>query len=473
MSFFGSMTTAITGIKAQASALGYIADNIANSQTTGFKRTEASFQDIVTVSTPTNQQPGAVLAQPRYTTGMQGSIDASGVTTHMAINGDGFFTVAKSIGMSDTRPVFQELAYYSRRGDFSMDKHGYLVNGGGYYLQGTPIDPMTGNPSGDVPAVIQINNNFLAARPSTTVVYAANLPTYPKTPNADTTIPGSELLATDAEMAGTPAPFNNQPMGTGAGNGFVQAQDENVFLDRSLSGGAVTTYDALGNAVNVQLRWAKVDNAGGDGSGTAPGTETWQLFYKTDDNATGTAAKWMNVGQDYTFDATGQLNPPVPGTTISDLTVNNVNLGDITLYHGNGNVTQFANTNGTVTVNKIEQDGYASGSLVSVAVTETGRISGTYSNGKTIDLFAVTLAKFNNPEGLQRIDGTAFQATEKSGDPINGASGSIVPQSLEASNVDLSDEFSKLIIAQQAYTANTRVITTADALIQETLNMKR
>jgi flagellar hook protein FlgE len=472
MSFFGSMTTAITGIKAQASALGYISDNIANSQTTGFKRTEASFQDIVTVSTPSNQQPGAVLAQPKYTNSVQGSIDATSVTTNMAINGDGYFVVTKSIGISDTRPVFQELSYYTRRGDFSMDKNGYMVNGGGYFLEGTPIDPLTGNPAGDVPAVVQINNNFLAAKQSTTINYTANLPTYPKTPNSDTTIAGSELLQTDAEIAAV-APFHNNPSLTTAGNGFVQAQDEDAFLDRSSSGGAVTAYDALGNAVNVQLRWAKVDNAAGEGMAAAAAGEKWQLFYKSDDNASGTAAKWMNVGQDYVFDSTGQLTPPVPATTISDLTVNGINIGDISLYHGNGNVTQFANSNGTITVNKIEQDGYASGSLVSVAVTESGRISGTYSNGKTVDLFAVTLAKFNNPEGLQRIDGTAFQATEKSGDPILGATGTIVPQSLESSNVDLSDEFSKLIIAQQAYTANTRVITTADSLIQETLNMKR
>ena len=112
------MTTAITGIKAQASALGYISDNIANSQTTGFKRTEASFRTCHGIDTR-NQQPGAVLAQPRYTTGMQGSIVVF-VATHMAVNGDGFFVVTKSVGMSDAPlcsrscPIIRAAATFQR-----------------------------------------------------------------------------------------------------------------------------------------------------------------------------------------------------------------------------------------------------------------------------------------------------------------------------------------------------------------------
>jgi flagellar hook protein FlgE len=136
-------------------------------------------------------------------------------------------------------------------------------------------------------------------------------------------------------------------------------------------------------------------------------------------------------------------------------------------------MTQFADNNGTVTVNSINQDGYASGSLVNVAVGSNGRVTGTYTNGKTIDLFQVSLAKFNNPDGLQKMSGTAFAETQESGAAISGGTGDIVASATEASNVDLADEFSKLIVAQQAYTAGTRIITTSDTLIQETLNMKR
>src|SRR3546814_311072 len=136
-------------------------------------------------------------------------------------------------------------------------------------------------------------------------------------------------------------------------------------------------------------------------------------------------------------------------------------------------MTQFADNNGSVSVNKTGQDGYASGELVNVAVGANGRVTGTYTNGKTIDIFQVSLAKFNNPNALQKMNGTAFAETQESGAAITGAAGDIIASSLEASNVDLADEFSKLIIAQQAYTAGTRIVTTADTLIQETLNMKR
>lgn len=473
MSFFGSMTTAITGIRAQSSALGYISDNIANSQTTGFKRTDANFYDIVTASSPNFHQPGAVVAKPGYTNTVQGSVDASQVSTNMAINGDGFFVVSQRVATVDNSPVFQNVNYYTRRGDFTMDKNGYLVNGGGYYLQGVAIDPTTNNPVGDTPGVIQVNRGFLAAKQGTEISYTANLPAYPQTAHASamSNATGSELLQTSAEAASATPPFANNPVGTGAGNGYVEAADEQTFLDRSVAGGAITTYDGQGNPVNVQFRWVKTQNAAGDGVGAAG--DTWHLFYKSDDNATGTAAKWTDIGQNYSFNSSGQLNPPVTSTTINNMSVNGVNLGNITLYHGPGNITQFADTNGSVSVNKIDQDGYASGNLVSVAVAENGRITGTYTNGKTIDIFQVTLAKFNNPNALQKMNGTAYAETQESGAPISGGTGQIVPQALEASNVDLADEFSKLIIAQQAYTAGTRIITTSDQLIQETLNMKR
>jgi flagellar hook protein FlgE len=467
------MTTAITGIRAQSSALGYISDNIANSQTTGFKRTDASFYDIVTASNANFHQPGAVVAKPGFTNTVQGSVDASQVATNMAINGEGFFVVSQRVATVDNNPVFQNVNYYTRRGDFSMDKNGYLVNGGGYYLQGVAIDPKTNNPVGDTPGVMQINNSFLSASQTTSITYTANLPNMPQTAHATalSNAAGSELLMTAAEIAGGTT-FANDPTGTSVGDGVIQADDEQTFLDRSLSGGAITAYDGQGNPVSVQIRWVKTNNTADD-AGTGGG-DTWMAFYKSDDDATGTAAKWTNMGQSYSFDSNGQLNPTVDSTTISDLTVDGDNLGDVTLYHGPGNMTQFGGDNtGTVTVNKIDQDGYAAGELVNVAVAANGRVTGTYTNGKTIDIYQVTLAKFNNPDGLQKMNGTAFAETQESGAAIYGATGDIVASATEASNVDLADEFSKLIIAQQAYTAGTRIITTSDTLIQETLNMKR
>lgn len=454
MSFFGSMTTAITGIRAQSSALGHISDNIANSQTVGYKRTDTSFQDIVTASSSRNHLPGAVLAAPAFTNSVQGSIDASEVPTHMAINGEGFFIVSSTIATVDNQPVFDNVNYYTRRGDFTMDRHGYLVNGAGYALQGLEIDPITGNPVGDTPGRIQVNRDFLAARPTDSISYTANLPAWPQTVNADPDIADSELLT-----VGRFTP----PL---ADLSAIPASGEDIFLDNSLSGGAITGYDTLGAPVNVQLRWSKVDN-------TAGGGDEWNLFYKTDDAATGAQDKWINIGQSYAFDAQGRLSPSVDSTTITALTVNGINLGDVTLDHGASNITQFQSSGGAVAVNTIDQNGYPSGELVSVAVSENGRIAGTYSNGKTVDIAEVSLAKFNAPDKLKKLDGTAFAATQESGEAILGAGGDIIASAREASNVDIADEFSKLIVTQQAYTAGTRIVTTADELIRETLNMKR
>jgi flagellar hook protein FlgE len=466
------MTTAITGIRAQSSALGYISDNIANSQTTGFKRTDANFYDIVTASNANFHQPGAVVAKPGFTNTVQGSVDASQVATNMAINGEGFFVVSQRVATVDNNPVFQSVNYYTRRGDFSMDKNGYLVNGGNYYLQGVAIDPTTNNPVGDTPSQIKVNNGFLDAQATKTLSYTANLPNVPQTPRSQSypEVTGSELLMNAAEIAGGTT-FANDPTGTGIGDGVIQAANEDTFLDRSISGGAVTAYDGQGNPVNVQIRWVKTNNAA-DEAGTGGG-DTWMAFYKSNDSATGTDAKWTNIGQTYQFDSAGKMSPAVNDTTISNLTVDGDNLGDVTFYHGPGNMTQFADNNGAVTVNTISQDGYAAGELVNVAVGANGRVTGTYTNGKTIDIYQVTLAKFNNPNGLQKMNGTAFAETQDSGAAIYGATGDIIASANEASNVDLADEFSKLIVAQQAYTAGTRIITTSDTLIQETLNMKR
>ncbi|WP_425063040.1 flagellar hook protein FlgE [Pyruvatibacter mobilis] len=463
MTIFGAMTTAVTGLKANSKALAHISDNIANSQTIGFKRTETNFKDLVTFSTSRNHAPGTVLAEARFTNTVQGALEAAQVPTHMAINGDGYFMVSERVATLDNRPVFNEIDYYTRRGDFEVDRFGYLVNGSGYYLQGLAINPVTGNKLGDVPDRIQITNDFISAKQTTTLDYTANLPSFPKTVTADAAVANSELMLD--------ATFTNDPT-TFGGDGFVQAQDEQLFLDRSLAGGAITMYDSIGNPVNVELRWSKVNNTA-NGAGQGAGSETWNLFYRTSTTATGAAAKWNNVGQNYTFNSSGVATPPITSTTVTNLTVDGINLGNITVNHGSNQISQFADSNGSVSVKDIEQDGFASGALASIAVSDNGRVVGTYTNGKQLDLAEVTLVKFNADNKLRKLDGGAWAATQDSGEAIQGASGQIVAEARETSNVDIADEFSKLIVTQQAYSATTRIVTTSDELVQETLNMKR
>jgi flagellar hook protein FlgE len=258
----------------------------------------------------------------------------------------------------------------------------------------------------------------------------------------------------------------NTPVGLPS-NGTVVANDVPTFLKESVAGGALTAYDTSGAAVNIQLRWAKVDST------TIGGANTWNMFYQMDSTATGTEPAWKNVGVNYTFAANGQLNPAVNGVTLGNVVVDGVSLGNIQLAHSVGGITQFADSNGNAQVNLLQQNGYAAGELESVAVSDKGRIVGTYSNGRTIDLAEITLANFSGANMLKRIDGGAFEETAESGGPIYGAAGKIVGSSLEGSNTDIADEFTKLIITQQAYSANTKVITTSNQMVQDLLNMLR
>jgi flagellar hook protein FlgE len=255
-----------------------------------------------------------------------------------------------------------------------------------------------------------------------------------------------------------------------AGTGFVVGSDAATFDAESISGGAVTGYNAAGTPVNLQLRWAKTDSA----SLGSPHQDTWNLFYQADPSATGTQVGWVNVGTNFTFNANGTLSSPtgsaisIPGVTVSGQT-----LGTVTFNVGSGALTQYASTGGTATVNNISQNGYAAGQLQSVAINNNGIVVGTFSNGQNLDLASVTLSHFNGTNYLQALDGGAYAVTEQSGPAIAGASGTISGSSLEGSNTDIADEFTKLIVTQQAYSANTKVITTANDMVQDLLNVLR
>src|SRR5216683_1307737 len=164
MGIFGALTTAVTGMRAQSFALENVSGNIANSQTTGFKRIDTSFADLIPDERPSKQLAGNVVANSRATNTVQGDIQTSSIGTFMAINGAGFFVIQKPSSFADNRPVFDGIDRYTRRGDFQPDKNGFLVNGAGYYLMGIPVDPTTGNLVGSVPQLLQFQNDFLPAQ---------------------------------------------------------------------------------------------------------------------------------------------------------------------------------------------------------------------------------------------------------------------------------------------------------------------
>lgn len=456
MGIFGALSTAISGLNAQSTALEHISNNIANSQTTGYKRIETSFSEIVAQSDPRKLAGGVVTAGSLSTNNIQGDIQNSGTNTHMAVNGEGFFVIAEQNGSSGNNPTFSNTDLYTRRGDFELDRNNFLVNGAGYFLQGIPIRLDTGEPDGSQLSVVRIGNDLLQGQETTQVEYRANLPQLPQTAAYDPAIPGSELI--------DPSSFTGGPA-------TINADEAAIFVDQTLAGGAITVFDINGNPVNVQLRWGKIQSA----DASVPQQDQWNLFYLSDSAAAGPVPQWTNFNQTYEFTANGQMDPLVtpPNVTIAPLTVDGVPITSVEFAHGTTGVSQFADTNGTVTVTELNQNGFAPGELIGVSVTDEGRIAGTYSNGETIDLYDVRLKNFRAPSQLAKFDGGAFGETSASGDAIDAGVGSILGGSLEGSNADIANEFSKLIVTQQAYAAGTRIVSTGDEMLQEALNMVR
>lgn len=457
MGIFTALTTAVGGLNSQAFALEQISGNIANSQTTGFKRTDVSFQDLVTESSANRQDAASVRVFSRPTNDIQGDIAGSSVPTYMAIAGDGYFIAGQRTDTIDNRAVFSDVDLYTRRGDFERDAEGYLRNGAGYYLKG--IELVGGNPATGNPSLVQVNNDPLPANPTTRVEYRANLPTFPLNENTDTAVPGSELLTAGA--------FVNNPLSTGlGGTGIVNANEADEFIESSISGGAFTGYTANGSDVNVQMRWAKTSNT--------LGSENWNLFYLADSASTGANPAWQNTNQDFVFDAGGVLTSPASNEiSIANLTVNGTSLGAISIDFGNNGLTQFDDADGAVNVTDLQQDGFPAGDFSSVTISDSGRVVANYTNGENVEVADITLATFSADSRLQKLDGGAFAKTADSGDPAFTSTAQVISNALESSNTEIADEFTKLIITQQAYSANSRIITTADEMIDEVLNIVR
>lgn len=449
MGIYGALSTAVSGLRAQSFALEHISGNIANSQTVGYKRVETDFLDLIPDAPVNRQSPGAVLAQSRSTNDIRGDVKTVANETFMALNGSGFFVVEPPVGESDGNTIFAGGNFYTRRGDFDINRDGYLVNGAGYFLKALPVDTATGNVSGSVPEVIRLSNSFLPAQRTTRIDYQANLPQQPK--NADFNRGGSGLYTGSAAT--------------------VPANAEANFIERSIAGGAITTYAQNGAPVNVQMRWAKTANA--DAAAVPPVLETWKLYYLSNSEATGTAVKWSQIGGNYSFGADGSMSPEVASSTVPALTVNGIPVGSVDIRHGTGGMTQFADTNGNASV-KASQNGYGAGEFVSVAINDGGRIVASYTNGQQVEVAQVVVADFNAVNQLKKLDGGVYSATSESGEASLDLGGDgIIGSSIESSNTDVSEEFTKLIVTQQAYSAGTRIVTTADEMLQEALNMVR
>jgi flagellar hook protein FlgE len=380
--------------------------------------------------------------------------------------------VQERVGYSNNQPIFGGTDLFTRRGDFQLDKDGYLVNGAGFYLRGTTIDPVTGQVKGNGASVIKISSDPVSSQKTTDILYKANLPTRPATEDASLENPDSVLFqepGPDADADGVPDTYvpssavttTRDPTLAPIG---VMGADEASFLRQSVSGGAVTVYNDVGTPIDVQLRWAKISSSP---------DETWNLFYQSKSGAGAAEMAWTNIGAAIKFDSKGAMIPPT-SISIPNLVVDDTSVSDINLDFGDRGLTQYSTASGLVQASTIEQDGYPSGSLSSVQVMSDGRVVGNYTNGRTVPVAEIPIVQFNADNALKRLDSGAYERTLESGLPIIGLNGSsLIGGYIEGSNTDIAEEFSKMIVTQQAYSANTRVVSTSQQMMSEVINMVR
>ncbi|NKC33993.1 flagellar hook protein FlgE [Falsiroseomonas selenitidurans] len=435
MSLFGSLSTAVSGMNAQSRALGHIADNVANSQTVGYKRQDTNFEDLV-AAYGRGQAAGGVIASADATNDVQGAISQVDNPLALALNGRGFFSVARPLTTAGGGASFDGREMFSRAGDFQLNAEGYLANSSGDVLQGW-VQGADGTLDVGQLRPIQADRNGLAPAATGEIVLSANLPA-------------------------------SAAVGTG---GTTEAQ----------------FYDSLGTLQTMKLAWSRaaadnswtldVSQPATAAGGAATPLGSYTVTFGTNGAPAGT------IGEVRAADGT-VLGGYAPGTTadaVIDLAPVSagvaqplaLNLGRFGAAAG---VTQYAGS--TYELRSVERDGAPAGAFASMAVQDDGRVVVNYDNGQSRTIAQVPVVTFADPDALERLDGQAFALTAEAGRQqvvAAGASGSGTLQAaaVEGSNVDLASEFAKLIVAQRAYSASTKIVTTSDEMLQETLSLKR
>lgn len=430
MSLFGSMTTAISGLNAQSRALGHISDNVANSQTVGFKRTDTNFVSFLTDSTLSVHRPGSVVARPDYTNTLLGTIEPSENPIALAIAGQGFFSVSLPTGSANGQVTFDERQFFTRAGDFQLDRNGYMVNGAGYHLQGWLSDA-AGEPDRTRIQPIRVSELVFNPIATANIELSANLPA------GGTAVASTPLNVYDSLGTLQPLTLTWTP---------TAANTWQLDISAPGAGGSLGTIDVLfGQAAATPLADGTVGefaNATGTLAGAAAAAGDPALISFTADFGQGPQAMTLNIGA----------------------------------FGAARGVTQFAGEE--YVVRNRAQDGVPLGAYSSLSIRENGDVAINYDNGQARVIARVPITTFNAPDMLQRLDGQAFMRTLESGearttDPASNGAGRLAIGSIERSNVDIAAEFSKLIVAQRAYTANTRIVTASDEMLQDTINMRR
>jgi flagellar hook protein FlgE len=432
MSLMTALYTGASGLEGNSLELSVVGDNIANANTIGFKGSRAAFADAMAQSLIGNAPNGAgqrglgtkLEVVQRIMT--EGALTNTGLNTDLAIQGSGFFQVKGSHdGAIGT--------YYTRAGQFTVDKDGYLVNLEGLRVQGFPADA-TGAIAPTTADDLQVGNANTSPLATQSVTVRAN-------------------LQSDAPVLAAPFDVNNAATTSNFATG-------------------TTVYDSLGNAHEVNIYYRK----------TGPGA--WEYHAVVDggsiDPANAGVPTEISTGT-LGYDTQGRLTAAAPGVT--NFTPAGANALPLTFNFGTplppgtglDGITQFASPSAASFLN---QDGYAAGDLSRITIDSKGQVVGSFTNGETRVLGQVALANFESPDQLMRLGGNLYQSMPSAGPAVVGTPGtadrgSIVAGALEQSNVDMAGEFIRMIAAQRGFQANAKTLTTADQLLQELMTIKR
>ncbi|MFN3454355.1 MAG: flagellar hook protein FlgE [Pseudobdellovibrio sp.] len=429
MSVLSSMWTGITGLQAQGEALGVVADNIANANTTGFKASRAEFSDVMSRSLKGidggNQLGRGTRIQSVTPLMSQGGLDNTDRSTDLAINGNGFFQVKGSEGTS-----------YTRDGSFRFDKNGLLVTSSGQRVQGFQANEKgkLENKVGD----IKFPKALINASATKELKLDLNL--------------DSRNIA-DSKTFDPKDPYTTSHYAT-----------------------ATEIFDSQGNKHILNLFFTKGQD------------RTWTYRGLVDGKEVTGAPEDQELAQvvegKLTFTEDGKLQSQevtnaafnFKGGAQQDQKIK-INFGDDIASGGKGieGTKQFGKESDVISWT---QDGFAAGTVTGLSFNDEGVLTASYSNGQVMDLAQIGLAKFENPEALFKIGGNLFKESRDSGAAAVGAPrmagrGSVMSKSLERSTVDLASEFVNMITNQRSFQANAKTITTSDELLSEVIQLKR
>ncbi len=405
----------LSGLTASSTALSTIANNLANLNTIGYKDQRVLFRDLFYQILGTNgagdpiQQGAGTTVSSMPSSFTQGNVNPTGVATDVAIMNDGFFVVQGN-----------GIQSYTRAGNFEIDKNNYLVTSDGQNVMGFPVVNGTINTGGGLVPLQLAMGTIAMPTPTSSIRLSTNL----------------DATAADGTTYSTP----------------------------------ITIYDSLGATHNLMFTYTKTGTNAWDYSITIPAAD---VNGSTDPTVLSTGS--------LTFDGNGQLTSPTGNVTGIQITGFADGASDLAftwkLFDSNnvGVLTQMAAASSTAST---QQDGKSSGTLSKYSIGSDGTITGSFSNGSTSILGQIALATFANNQGLLRLGSNCFAETLASGQavigsPGTGGRGTLSGGALEQSNVDISQEFASLIVAERAFQANARCVTTFDEITQATIDLKR